>query len=236
MIIFKKVLMFIFITLLSNFVLAQQEVKVPRPEFKEWPCFYVDGKPETYNLEKHMSSGNYTNILPMSMIFTSKGIPEYVLEGSSSGVKIKSSDSYAFAFRKNNAKITEEIEMNKDVFKNLSLQQGQMDSMLADVWKDAPAEFRNKKIQESKEINENSRKTVMEEEEKEIIEKYKLKLFRLKVKGNKRTFRENETQVSCSVELLPNDIERIKPIKPLGQGEYGFFYDTINVFTFSIID
>lgn len=103
----KTSVLLMLIFLGCNYVMAQEESKAPRPDYIDWPCFYIEGSPETWNLERHVNpfavavSGK--NTLKFEQVFTTSNINKggmYVLEGASSGVVIKSSDTYAFVVRK----------------------------------------------------------------------------------------------------------------------------------------
>lgn len=194
-----------------NYSYAQQHVEVPTPEYKDWPCFYIEGKTETWNLERHSAIYQALggNVLKMEYKVLLSSAMKYTLEGKISGVVIKSTDAFTFLLRLNTAEFKSEFELAKQVAENLKEQFN---------WSQSEVE------------------NYLKEEEAKIILKYECKLYRLKVEGESRAFRDDDKQISCSFEKIGDNIVKINPTTKLKKGEYAFFYKDFFAFTFRIVD
>jgi hypothetical protein len=198
-----------------NHLFAQQKDEVPTPDYKNWPCFYIEGKPETWNLEKH-SSIAYTlggDLLKMDyQVKFPKGAIQYTLEGAKSGVIIKSSDSYEFILMKS---------VRKDEMEDLK-----KSSMIIEKAK--------KMLDETTDRIERSFLKDLIEDEQKKMEEYNLKLYKLKTTGENRTFYATDSPIPCKIESLPNGMEKIIPLKKLTKGEYAFSKNGFEAYTFRI--
>lgn len=170
------------------------------PEFIDWPCFYIESKPETWNLERHSTiyQALGKNVFKMEWQVTLSGGIKYTLEGKSSGAIIKASDAYSFLLQVNIEEMKGEIELERTVAKELGISS--------------------------------------KEQEEKVIRKYECKLYKLKVDGESRTFRDTDKQIECSMEALPDNTVKIVPATKLKKGEYAFFYKDSYAFTFKIVD
>jgi len=96
-------------------VKAQQTVEVPTPEYYYWPCYYINGKQQTWNLEKHSSiTATSKNVLKMDWSITLIGsAKKNTLEGNTSGVIINYNDEYAFLFKRKSGEDYKKLTLYK---------------------------------------------------------------------------------------------------------------------------